>query len=211
VYLEGSNAMQILALMIGYALWLVFVIVWNVTARPAPTIATPAARRERLYGVLIAIGLAMILVAPFLLIRRGFQIWRNPPQLAWTLLLVVAAGIALCWWARLHLGRLWSPKVTHKEGHRVVDTGPYRLVRHPMYTGFIVMDVGLALLCGSALALAGVVFMTLGFWIKARLEEQFLAEELGAATYYGYKARTPMLVPRLLPRSQEARVESSSG
>jgi len=113
------------------------------------------------------------------------------------MVLVVVAGIALCCWARLHLGRLWSANVKRLEGHRVVDTGPYRLVRHPIYTGFIVIDLGLAILCGSALAVAGFAMITLGLWIKARLEEQFLSEELGAAAYASYKARTPMLVPRL--------------
>jgi protein-S-isoprenylcysteine O-methyltransferase Ste14 len=192
-----QNAMQALALMIGYSLWLIFVISWNVTAKPAPTLATPGAQRERLYGFFVAFGLMMIVVAPFLLVKRGFQIWVNPPLLSWATLLVVAAGIALCWWARFHLGRLWSDTVTRKEGQRVVDTGPYRLVRHPIYTGFIVIYLGLAILCASALALVGAALMTVGLWIKARVEEQFLSEELGAAVYGGYKARTPMLVPRL--------------
>jgi len=193
--------MQILALIIGYGLWFIFLISWNVTAETAPTLAAPGARRERLYGFLVAFGLMMIVVAPFLLIMHAFQIWSNPPLLAWAMLLVVAAGIALCCWARRHLGRLWSDTVTRKESHRVVDTGPYRLVRHPIYTGFIVMYVGLALLCGSALALAGAALLTFGLCIKARLEERFLSEELGAAAYAIYKARTPMLVPRLARRA----------
>ena len=165
--------MQILALIIGYALWLSFVLSWNFTARPAPAIATAGARRERLYTLVISLGLVMIVVAPFLLVMR-VQIWINPPLLAWGMLLVVAAGVMLCWWARLHLGHLWSDTVTRKEGHRVVDTGPYRLVRHPIYTGFIVIYAGLAILCASALALAGLAVMTVGLWMKARVEEQFL-------------------------------------
>jgi protein-S-isoprenylcysteine O-methyltransferase Ste14 len=200
--LEQNAMVQPLPIMIGYALWFIFVISWNVTARPAPTIATPGAQRERLYGLVVAFGLMMIVVAPFLLVKRGFQIWVNPPLLAWAMVLVVAAGVALCWWARLHLGRLWSDTVTRKEGQRVVDTGPYRLVRHPIYMGFIVIYLGLAILCASALAFAGVALMTVGLWIKARLEEEFLSEELGAAAYAGYKARTPMLVPRLARRPE---------
>jgi protein-S-isoprenylcysteine O-methyltransferase Ste14 len=78
-----------------------------------------------------------------------------------------------------------------------VDSGPYRLVRHPIYTGFIVIDLGLAILCGSALALVGFAVSTVGLWLKARVEEQFLSEELGAAAYSAYKARTRMLVPRM--------------
>jgi protein-S-isoprenylcysteine O-methyltransferase Ste14 len=195
---------QALPILIGYVLWLIFVILWNVTARPAPTIATPRAKRERLYSLVIAFGLMMIVVAPALLIMHAFQIWVNPPLLAWAMLLVIAAGIALCWWARLHLGRLWSDTVTRKDGHHVVDTGPYRLVRHPMYTGFIVMDLGLAILCASTVAFAGVALMTLGLSIKARLEEQFLSEELGAAAYRDYAARTPMLVPRMPQKLRRA-------
>src|SRR5215471_1012132 len=175
--------LRTLPLVIGYVLWFIFLISWNVTARPPPTIATPGARRERLYGLVIEFGLMMIVVAPFLLIIGAFQIWINPPLLAWAMLLVVVAGIVLCWWARLHLGRLWSDSVTRRDGHRVVDTGPYRLVRHPIYTGFIVMYLGLAILCASALALVGAGLMTVGLWIKARLEEQFLSEELGASVY----------------------------
>ena len=192
--------LQTLPLIIGYALWLIFVISWNVTARPAPTIARPGAHRERLYGLVVAFGLMMIVVAPFLLVRQAFQIWINPPLLAWAMLLVIVAGVALCWWARLHLGRLWSDSVTRKEGHRILDTGPYRLVRHPIYTGFIVIYAGLAILCASVVALVGFAVIAVGLWIKARLEEQFLSEELGATAYGSYKARTPMLVPRMTRR-----------
>lgn len=184
--------------MIGYVLWFGFVLSWGPSARNAvPTVTTPESKQERPYLLVIALGLVMIVLAPFLLIRHGFQIWITPPFLAWTMVLVVVTGIGWCWWARRHLGRFWSDRVTRKEGHRVVESGPYRLVRHPMYTGFIVMYLGLALLCGSALALLGAALMTTGLWLKARLEEQFLSEELGARAYADYQARTPMLVPRL--------------
>ena len=69
--------MQPLPIMIGYALWFVFVISWGVTARPAPGIATPGARQERLYYSVISLGLMMIVVAPFLLILPGFRMWTN--------------------------------------------------------------------------------------------------------------------------------------
>src|SRR5262249_34711175 len=191
-----------LRMLIGYALWLIFVLSWNVSERQtAPTIATPGRRRERLYLLVISAGFAMIVVAPVTVIAG--RIWVNPPLLEWGGLLVIAAGVALCWWAKLHLGRLWSANVTQKQGHRIVDSGPYRLLRHPIYTGFIMIYVGLAILCATALALAAVIVITVGLWLKARLEEQFLSEELGTAAYGGYKARTPMLVPRL-PRRPDA-------
>lgn len=73
-------------------------------------------------------------------------------------------------------------------------------MRHPIYTGFIVIYAGLTLLTGSALAIAGFLLMTLGLWLKARLEEEFLSEELGAEAYGDYQARPPMLVPRVTSR-----------
>lgn len=122
--------------------------------------------------------------------------WVNPPLIDMAMLLLIIAGIAWCWWARVHLGRLWSADVTRKEGHRIVDTGPYRLARHPIYSGFIVIYVGMAIISTSALGLVGAVALTLGLWLKARVEERFLSEELGAAAYGDYKASTPMLIPR---------------
>ena len=184
-----------LPIMVGYLLWFAFVIAWNVTDRRTPTIATAGAQRERLYTLVISLGLVMIVSAPFLIVKGGFLIWINPPLVAWAMVLVIAGGIALCCWARLHLGRLWSAGVSRKEGHRIVDTGPYRLMRHPIYTGFIVIYVGLGVLCANGLALAAVALLTLGLWLKARVEEQFLLAELGAEAYSDYKARTPMLVP----------------
>jgi protein-S-isoprenylcysteine O-methyltransferase Ste14 len=202
--------LRIAPLVIAYALWGMFVISWAVFGRfSAATTATPSGRSsgrvsrwgtggrgERLYSLVIALGMVILVLAP--VTRAAGRVWVNPPALDWALLLVMAGGIAWCWWARLHLGRLWSSSVTRKDGHHVVDTGPYRLVRHPMYTGFIVIYLGMALICATALALLAVPVMTLGLWLKARVEEKFLIEELGAAVYGHYRARTPMLMPRVL-------------
>ena len=200
-------------LVIAYVLWGMFVISWNVFDRfSAATIATPSSRSsgrvsrwgtggrgERLYSLVIALGLVMIVLAPATSVAG--RIWVNPLVVDWAMLLVMAAGIAWCWWARLHLGRFWSDSVTRKEGHHVVDTGPYRVVRHPIYTGFIAIYVGMAVICATLLALVAVPVMTLGLWLKARVEERFLIEALGTSIYGPYRARTPMLVPRMLRRA----------
>ena len=109
--------------------------------------------------------------------------------------IVALAGLAFTWWARIHLGTLWSGNVTRKPDHHIVDTGPYGLVRHPIYTGLLVALYATALDRGSVLAIAGAAVLTLAFAIKARLEERFLGAELGAETYGGYRRRVPMLVP----------------
>ena len=64
------------------------------------------------------------------------------------------AGIAFTWWARIHLGRFWSNAITRKEGHRVIDTGPYGLVRHPIYTGLIGGMLATGVAVGTVTAIA---------------------------------------------------------
>ncbi len=122
-------------------------------------------------------------------------LWRTPLPLAWAMVALALAGLLFTWWARIHLGRLWSANVSRKAEHRVVDTGPYAIVRHPIYTGIIVASIATAALRGTVLAWVGMGVMTLGWVIKARMEEQFLREQLGAAAYDAYARRVPMLSP----------------
>ena len=117
--------------------------------------------------------------------------------MGWILFAFVAAGFAFCWWARLHLGALWSGYVTLKEGHHIVDTGPYRIVRHPIYTGALFSALATAILKSSPAAFVGFALLAVGFWMVARIEERFLREQLGAEAYDGYSQRTPMLLPWL--------------
>jgi protein-S-isoprenylcysteine O-methyltransferase Ste14 len=114
---------------------------------------------------------------------------------AYALAALTLAGILFTWWARIHLGRLWSGSITRKEGHRVVDTGPYALVRHPIYTGLIFALLATAAAQATANALVGAALISVGFWLKARAEERFLSVELGADAYGDYRRRVPMLVP----------------
>jgi protein-S-isoprenylcysteine O-methyltransferase Ste14 len=173
--------------------WLGWVLSWGAAAFwTARTVERPGG--QTLYRVLSMLGILLI-----------FGFWRNTvtqfwhPGMAWkwTLVGLAVLGFAFCWWARLHLGRLWSAIVTRKQDHHVVDSGPYALVRHPIYTGIILAGFASALMRGTLIALAGVAVLTLSFYVKARLEEKFLRRELGADVYGAYAARVPMLVPFL--------------
>ena len=106
-----------------------------------------------------------------------------------------AAGFGFTWWARVTLGDLWSGTVSRKQDHEIIERGPYGLVRHPIYTGIIFAAFATAIQIGLAASLVGASLMTLGFWMKARLEERFLSAELGEGAYADYRRRTPMLVP----------------
>lgn len=123
-------------------------------------------------------------------------LWTAPDSMKWGLVGLTAVGFAFCWWARIHLGRLWSGFVTLKEDHHIVDTGPYALVRHPIYSGVMFSALATALMKGTPAALLGAMLLTAGFWRVARLEETFLREQLGAA-YDAYGRRVAMLVPGL--------------
>ena len=112
---------------------------------------------------------------------------------------LTVAGTLFTWWARIHLGRFWSNAITRKEGHRVIDTGPYGLVRHPIYTGLIGAMLATGIAIGTITALLGTLLITFGLWRKARMEEGFLTTELGADAYGAYCRRVPMLIP-FLPR-----------
>ena len=142
-----------------------------------------------------------VTVAGFAILSNGYQFlppmgyWPPPAAVAWAMVALVGLGFVFAWWARIHLGMLWSASVTIKADHKVIDTGPYALVRHPIYTGMILSAAATAAAIGSGTAILGAAVMALGLWIKARLEERFLREQLGAAAYDSYRARVPMLIP----------------
>jgi protein-S-isoprenylcysteine O-methyltransferase Ste14 len=123
------------------------------------------------------------------------QFWHPDTALKWMLAALTATGFLFVWWARIHLGRLWSDWLTKKAGHHVVDTGPYRFVRHPIYSGLILAAFATAVEKGTSFALFGAVILTFAFYIKARREERFLRIELGQNAYDAYAHKTAMLVP----------------
>ena len=130
----------------------------------------------------------------------GLQLWQPPELLGWALFVLSLPGFIFAWWARLTLGRLWSGTITRKVDHYLVDSGPYSLVRHPIYTGLLASMVMTVAAKGTTLALLGGALLVIGFTIKARFEERFLAAELGAARYAAYQARVPMLLPLVVTK-----------
>jgi protein-S-isoprenylcysteine O-methyltransferase Ste14 len=173
-------------------LWAFWVLSWVLaSAWSARTEARPGGFRGLPYYIFTVAGGAML----FGLQPRWQDSLPIDGPLGWLLVALAIAGFLFSWWARLHLGALWSGTVTRKEGHHVIDTGPYGFVRHPIYTGIILASFATAAAKATPIALAGAATMTLGWYLKARLEERFLREELGADAYGAYAARVPMLVP----------------
>lgn len=186
-----------------YIPWTVWAVTWIAAAMWANrTVAGAGVSRQAPYRFFTTFGFLFLLIGfigskqpPGWMLILFQRHWEFAPQIQWAMVGLAALGFLFCWWARIHLGALWSGRITRKEGHHVVDTGPYRLVRHPIYTGILTAGLATMLLKGTTTSIAGFVLLVIGYWMKAKLEERFLREELGPADYDAYKARTPMLVP----------------
>ena len=180
-------------------IWIVWLISWVVASfwsgRTQKQVMTSDARTYR-----IPIFAGGILFTPWIAQLLGEKpLWQFGDLGIYVAAALTLAGISFTWWARIHLGRFWSNAITRKDDHRVIDTGPYGLVRHPIYTGLIAGMLVTGVAVGTVTAMFGAVLISLGMWQKARLEEGFLMKELGEA--YGlYRRRVPMLVP-FLPAS----------
>jgi protein-S-isoprenylcysteine O-methyltransferase Ste14 len=180
-------------------IWVGWVVSWIAASFWSSRIETRAPTRDVwLYRVLIVIG-AILLWQRIPILLHEPRLWHVGYAGAYALAGLTLAGILFTWWARLHLGPLWSGAITRKEGHRIVDTGPYALVRHPIYTGLLVAIFATAAAQAALTGMVGAVLIAVGVWMKARTEERFLATELGADCYEAYRRRVPMLVP-FLPR-----------
>jgi protein-S-isoprenylcysteine O-methyltransferase Ste14 len=177
-------------------MWLLWWVSWLAAAAWSDRAVTrPPTQHQITYRLLAGAGVLLLFGMYRHDLRTEMILWRTPMALAWAMAAVVLAGLLFTWWARIHLGRLWSSSVARKADHHVVDTGPYGIVRHPIYTGIILASVATAAARGTALAWLGVCVMTSGWVIKARLEEEFLREQLGAERYDEYARRVPMLAP----------------
>ena len=178
------------------AMWLAWWASWLAAAAWSDrAVKRPPTRHQITYRVLAGLGAVMLFGMYRHELRVEMVLWRTPVALAWAMAIFVLGGLLFTWWARIHLGRLWSSSVTRKADHHVVDTGPYGIVRHPIYTGIIFASSATATMRGTALAWLGFSVMTIGWVIKARLEEEFLREQLGTEAYGEYARRVPMLVP----------------
>ncbi|HEY3811579.1 MAG TPA: isoprenylcysteine carboxylmethyltransferase family protein [Caulobacteraceae bacterium] len=194
LYLSGTQRLSISPTETITLMWDVWVVSWIVAVVwSRPTAARPATLDQLVHWLPTLVGL--LLLAFGSLWTNFTPLWNLPDIANWTLTGACAAGLLFTWWARISLGSLWSGSVGRKEGHTVIQSGPYRFVRHPIYTGLILAAFAQAIQVGQAANLLGAVLMTFGLWLKARLEERFLSLELGPEAYADYRRRTPMLVP----------------
>jgi protein-S-isoprenylcysteine O-methyltransferase Ste14 len=147
------------------------------------------------YTAFMVAFLALLVIQPLLLPGVGLQIsgrWGLWLQIFGMGMITVA--LALHWWARSHLKHLYVEDVQFQEGHFLVDTGPYRLVRHPVFSSFFVIALGLLLVNPAVTTLLMVVYVMIDFPRAAGQEERLLLEKL--PEYANYIERTGRFWPK---------------
>ncbi len=176
--------------------WLVFLAYWSVSALKLKSVKHREPRGERL------LQLAFMVAAYFLMFNeqfsRGWLLSRfvpASPTIGKIGVALTVAGIALAIWARWHLGENWSAAVTLKEGHELISSGPYRHIRHPIYSGMLLAFVGTALALGEYRALLAICIVVVAFYAKAKKEERFLTQEFGDK-FREHCRRTGMFLPK---------------
>lgn len=175
--------------------WIGWIVSWTVAALWSGRTEKRLATRE-VWEYRIAITAGIVLFThPMQRLLGLRRIWHVGYNGAYLLAILTFAGLLFAWWARIYPGRLWSGAITRKEGHYVVDTGPYAFVRHPIYTGIIGATLATAIAAATTNSILGGILILFGLWLKARTEEHFLSTELGPGAYAAYQRRVPMLVP----------------
>ncbi|MDE2288593.1 MAG: isoprenylcysteine carboxylmethyltransferase family protein [Burkholderiales bacterium] len=180
------------------ALWIAWLVYWGLSA-----LNVKATRRRE--SVLSRAGHGVpLLVAAWLLITPRLSTGMPgarflPAWPAWSLIgtVLVLFGLLFTVWARVHLGRNWSGIVTLKQDHELIRSGPYRWVRHPIYTGLLLAFIGSAVALGQWRGVLAVLLVFAALWRKLRLEERWMIETFGAA-YTSYRNEVAALIPFVL-------------
>jgi protein-S-isoprenylcysteine O-methyltransferase Ste14 len=176
--------------------WLVFGIYWLIAGLRAKRAQKAEAPGQQLAQILMMAAAFILLYSSDL--RSGPLNERFIPEREWSDRLGVAftwTGVAFAIWARFHIGKYWSARVTIVADHRLIRTGPYARIRHPIYTGILLALLGTALVIGEYRALVAVGIAVFAFARKAKREESFLASEFGAE-FEEHRRLTGFFLPR---------------
>jgi protein-S-isoprenylcysteine O-methyltransferase Ste14 len=168
--------------------WAAFWLYWLVTAFSTKRGRVPWSRELGIRGVIVAVVILLVRLGAF----RDHGLNTNPWR-AGLGLVIFALGLGFAIWARVHIGRDWGTPMTQKNEPELVTSGPYHLVRHPIYLGILVAGVGTAVALSwpwlTAVVLAGIYFV-----YSAAVEERYMTEQF-PETYPAYKRSTKMFVP----------------
>jgi len=181
-------------MLVSAGLWLIYNVIVSIGLRKRPDAKSAESKKSRAVHERLLLAGIVLLFAPLPGLTGRFV-----PETRTTAAIglgVQLAGMLFYFWSRTYLGRLWSGQITIMQGHQLVQTGPYRVLRHPLYTGFIGMFVGTAIVSGQYHALFGIALCLIAYARKIRLEEAALRAEFGDA-FDAYRQKRWALIPWL--------------
>jgi protein-S-isoprenylcysteine O-methyltransferase Ste14 len=189
--LNSGRALQVVG-----CFWIVLAVYWAVSALSQKSTKKEEHFIERLRHV-VPMMVAVLLLSQSDASYGWLDLRFAPENGTLSLLGLVLAGgrVAFAVWARWHLGRNWSAAVSIREQHDLIRTGPYRAVRHPIYTGLLLTIMGTVLIVGELRALLALAIVLASFYLKARKEDAWLAREF-SETLEGHAKQTSMFLPR---------------
>jgi protein-S-isoprenylcysteine O-methyltransferase Ste14 len=176
-------------------LWILWIGYWIAASRDTKPVRQRESRMRRFLWHLAFVAGALLLGLP----DRGAA-WFDHRFLPYSAAasafgaVMVGAGLALSVWARRHLGRNWSGEVMLKQDHELIQSGPFRLIRHPIYAGLLLALLGTALVRGEWRGLAGCLLFGIGFIRRILIEDRWMQQAFGAE-HARYRARTDRLIP----------------
>lgn len=180
------------------AAWLAGAVYFGVKSQDGPRGWMRGLRRALPRRILLIAGVWIFVT----LIRHTQGFWHHlqywQPELAVAGALLAIASTALLLWARWVLGTMWASVPMVQEHHELRTDGPYRLVRHPIYTGLLGLLIGAMLACGFGVWTACLAVAVPWLLRRVRTEDGLMADQFGAS-YDAYRARVPALLPRLRP------------
>ena len=178
-------------------LWIAFIIYWRIKAAGTKTTGRLESAAPQILRALIFV-IAIVLFSTTRIPLRWLYLQPWPAGLwpFWLGAIAMVAGLLFAVWAREHLGRNWSHAVEIKQGHELITTGPYSMVRHPIYTGIMAGLLGTAIALSQVRGFIAFVLLFIMLWLKLRREEQWMRSQFGE-TYATYAHQTAALVPYL--------------
>jgi protein-S-isoprenylcysteine O-methyltransferase Ste14 len=180
------------------AVWIVYLVYWQIAAAGAKATQRIESVSSRVFRTILLLSGVALLCWPRLPIAWLYQHFL--PGSAWAFFLsaaITVAGLLFSVWARVTLGTNWSRSVTIKKNHELITTGPYTLVRHPIYTGILAGFLGSAIATTQFRGILAFVLVFLSLWYKLRLEEKWMRSQFGD-TYADYSRHTAALIPWLI-------------